>query len=73
MDKTPPKKRVARCVLCQSCANWTGRHDVERRQTRICGAGLNPTRALFDCESYVRSFVGKPRTLRARGVDKLTR
>ena len=56
MEKQKVKKRVARCVLCQSCANWTGRLDSERRQTRTCGAGLNPTITLYECESYVRAF-----------------
>lgn len=55
MEKPKPRKRIARCVLCQSCANWTGRPGGERRQTRTCGAGLNPTHELFECASYVRA------------------
>ena len=54
MEKEKPRKRIARCVLCQSCANWTGRF-AERRQTRMCGAGLDPTQKLYECASYVRT------------------
>jgi hypothetical protein len=53
MEKT--RKTIARCVLCKSCANWTGRFDGERRKTRTCGAGLDPTHSLYECGSYVRT------------------
>jgi hypothetical protein len=50
------------CVLCLSCANFTGRKDGERRRQfpRLCAAGLVLGPTQFHCESYVPKRLGSP-------------
>jgi hypothetical protein len=53
-----PTSRLARCVLCISCANAV-RPDGPEDGSR-CLAGGDPERALFECESYVRRLGRAP-------------
>ena len=51
--------REPRCVLCLTCANSTFASRAPGAAPR-CVAGADPSRALFECESFVRVFVRAP-------------